>query len=136
MTDLPVRVLRRIAREARELLSSHRDAAAAPATDREGAEAARRLQRATIPADAHLAESIARRGGSTPDKRSVELDALAAHARQRLAFYRRRVYLGRGEGAKLAELERASAGAQERALRARRGGRASVDSPTRSKELT
>jgi hypothetical protein len=48
----------------------------------------------------------------------AELRAAAAHAEDRLALYRRRVYLGRGEPARLAELERISAGAAERLRRA------------------
>jgi hypothetical protein len=38
----------------------------------------------------------------------VDLKALALHARQRLALYRRRYLLGRGEPQRLAELERVS----------------------------
>lgn len=48
-----------------------------------------------------------------------ELEALAAHADQRLALYRRKVFLGRGEPRRLAELERMSAGATGRLRRAR-----------------
>jgi hypothetical protein len=59
----------------------------------------------------------------------TELDALARHARARLALYRRRIYLGRGQATKLAELERIATGAEGRARRAR-VARASVDSPT------
>jgi hypothetical protein len=47
-----------------------------------------------------------------------ELRALAAHARQRVALYRRRVLLGRGEPRRLAELERVSDGAAGRVKRA------------------
>ena len=36
----------------------------------------------------------------------AELKALVAHAEQRLALYRRRMYLGRGDPRRLAELER------------------------------
>ncbi len=129
MTDLHVRVLRRVARRARERLAAHRAAAAAPATERE-AEADRHLEQAASTADTRLSESLERRRRPAHDERAVaELDALAAHARQRLALYRRRVYIGRGRATKLAELERISAGAQERAQRARRGGRAG--NPTR-----
>jgi hypothetical protein len=48
-----------------------------------------------------------------------ELAALAKHASARAALYRRRMYLGRGEPARLAELERISKGAADRAARAR-----------------
>ena len=48
----------------------------------------------------------------------VDLKALALHARQRLALYRRRYLLGRGEPQRLAELERVSSGAAQRVRRA------------------
>jgi hypothetical protein len=60
----------------------------------------------------------------------AELDARAAHARQRLALYRRKMYLGRGQASELAELERIAAGAQERARRAR------AELPPQTKETT
>jgi hypothetical protein len=47
-----------------------------------------------------------------------DLRAEAAHARDRLALYRRRMYLGRGEPLRLAELERIADGAAERLARA------------------
>jgi hypothetical protein len=47
-----------------------------------------------------------------------ELRALARHADQRLALYRRRLYLGRGEPRRLAELERIAEGAAQRLRRA------------------
>lgn len=135
MTDFHVRVLRGVARRARERLSTHR-AAAAPATERE-AEDDRHLEQAAIAADARLSQSLERRRRPAPEEHSVaELDALAAHARQRLALYRRRIYLGRGQASKLAEMERISAGAQERAQRARRAGRADLESPMRPKDTT
>jgi hypothetical protein len=57
----------------------------------------------------------------SPRQPSVaEFAALARHAATRVALYRRRVYLGRGEPRKLAELERVSAGAHDRWKRARR----------------
>ena len=57
----------------------------------------------------------------SPRQTSVaEFAALARHAATRVALYRRRVYLGRGEPRKLAELERESAGAHDRWKRARR----------------
>jgi hypothetical protein len=49
----------------------------------------------------------------------VELRAAAQHARLRLALYRRRTYLGRGEPQRLAELERVAQGATDRVRRAR-----------------
>jgi hypothetical protein len=67
-----------------------------------------------------VSESGRQRDRGPEDQMIAELDAQATDARQRLALYRRRVYIGRGEGTKLAELERISAGAHERARRARR----------------
>jgi hypothetical protein len=49
----------------------------------------------------------------------AELQALADHATQRLALYRRKMYLGRGDARRLAELERIAAGAANRLRRAR-----------------
>jgi hypothetical protein len=48
----------------------------------------------------------------------VELRAAAEHARWRVARYRRRMYLGRGEPQRLAELERVARGADDRLRRA------------------
>jgi hypothetical protein len=134
--DLHVRLLRRVARRARQGL-----AGAAPATD--DAERAE-LQRASEVADERLSIAEARRrptpsappalapspGGSPgpdaerssgrPEPSIGELRALSAHAVQRLALYRRRMYLGRGEPRRLAELERIAAGARDRLSRARR----------------
>jgi len=56
---------------------------------------------------------------SARDPSLAELDALAQHARERLALYRRRVNLGRGDPRRLAELERIAKGAADRARRAR-----------------
>ena len=107
-----------------------------PATERE-AEADRHLEQAAITADARLSQSMERRRRPAPEEHSVaELDALAAHARKRLALYRRRIYLGRGQATKLAEMERISTGARERAQRARREGRAGLESSTRPKGAT
>jgi hypothetical protein len=47
-----------------------------------------------------------------------ELRAEASHAAQRLALYRRKVLLGRGDPRRLAELERISTMAAERLTRA------------------
>ncbi len=47
-----------------------------------------------------------------------ELMMQARYARERLALYRRRVYLGRGDPRHLAELERQSDGAAARLRRA------------------
>jgi hypothetical protein len=53
-----------------------------------------------------------------------ELGAEANHAAQRVALYRRKVLLGRGDPRQLAELERISTGTVERLKRAReRAGR-------------
>jgi len=49
----------------------------------------------------------------------AELKALADHAARRVALYRRRTYVGRGEPARLAELERIAKGAEARLRRAR-----------------
>jgi hypothetical protein len=49
-----------------------------------------------------------------------ELEGEAARARGRLALYRRRIYLGRGEARRLAELERELRGCEERLRGARR----------------
>ena len=135
MTDLHLRVLRRAARQARQRLLDHRAAAPEPGTEQEAA-ADQQLEQAATRADAQLADTMNRRRRPDEERQSVaELDALAAHARQRLALYRRRIYLGRGQDAKLAELQRASAGAQDRARRARRG-LAHADPDTRPKEPT
>lgn len=58
-----------------------------------------------------------------PDRRepsAQELRALASHAAERVALYRRRIYLGRGDPKRLAELERVAEGAAERLRRAER----------------
>jgi hypothetical protein len=49
----------------------------------------------------------------------VELRAASRQAGLRLALYRRRTYLGRGDPKRLAELERMAQGAAERLRRAR-----------------
>jgi hypothetical protein len=49
----------------------------------------------------------------------AELRALADHASRRLALYRRKMNLGRGEQRRLAELERIAKGAADRLRRAR-----------------
>jgi hypothetical protein len=54
---------------------------------------------------------------STPS--TAELRDLADHADLRLALYRRRLYLGRGNPRRYAELERAAHGARARFTRAR-----------------
>jgi hypothetical protein len=135
VTDLHLRVLRRAARQARERLLDHRAAAPAPATEHEAAIDGR-LEQAATRADAQLADTMKRRRRPDDEQQSVaELDALALHARQRLALYRRRIYLGRGRDSKLAELQRVSAGAQDRARRARRR-LTQLDSDTRPEETT
>ena len=61
----------------------------------------------------------------------AELRALSEHAALRLALYRRRVYVGRGDPDRLREYERIAHGAAERLRRAearehRAGGRKDV----------
>jgi hypothetical protein len=48
----------------------------------------------------------------------ADLRAESKHAARRLALYRRRVYLGRADGARLAEYERIAHGAAQRLRRA------------------
>ena len=55
--------------------------------------------------------------GETPIR---DLRAQSEHASLRLALYRRRVYLGRADGARLAEYERIATGAADRLRRAQR----------------
>ena len=50
---------------------------------------------------------------------AADLQALAEHAARRVALYRRRVYIGTGDPAHLAELQRTADGAAGRARRAR-----------------
>ena len=49
----------------------------------------------------------------------AELLALADHAARRVMLYRRRIYVGRGDPERLAELERIANGATARLRRAR-----------------
>ncbi len=49
----------------------------------------------------------------------ADLQAEADHARDKVALYRRKLYAGRGEMRRLAELEREAAGACGRLARAR-----------------
>jgi hypothetical protein len=69
---------------------------------------------ASEPRTTHAAASGA---GRTPS--IGELAALAKDADLRLALYRRRIYLGRGDARRLHELERISHGATDRLRRAR-----------------
>jgi len=55
----------------------------------------------------------------TSEPSLAELKALSQHAAQRLALYRRAVYVGRGDLGRLAELERVAEGAAGRLRRAR-----------------
>jgi hypothetical protein len=48
----------------------------------------------------------------------AELRALSEHASRRVALYRRKMYTGRGEPLRLAELERIASGAADRLKRA------------------
>ena len=50
-------------------------------------------------------------------QKSAELAAEARYAAERVALYQQRVYAGRADGRRLAELQRAAAGASERAAR-------------------
>jgi hypothetical protein len=63
-----------------------------------------------------MTRSIPSRGASLE-----ELRAEADYAAQRLALYRRKVLLGRGDTRRLSELERISMGAAARLERARAG---------------
>jgi hypothetical protein len=121
VSDFHLRVLQGAARSARERLASHR---ASPDTveTAETAKVDRQLQDASKAADAQVTKSLDRRRRPLSPAQSIaELDALATHARQKLALYRRRIYLGRGQPSKLAELERLSLYAAARAKSARRG---------------
>ena len=137
MTDGHLRLLRRIARQARRRLESAR------AADRPAAAAQTRLsdlERAHEVAEVRLSAAQARRRrgpaaaapapdeaplrgpggpGGRHERSTAELKALADYATQRLALYRRRIYLGRGEPRRLAELERIAKGASDRLTRAR-----------------
>jgi hypothetical protein len=57
---------------------------------------------------------------ASPPPSVPELQALADHAKHRLALYRRRTYVGQGDPQRLAELERIAQGAAERLRRARK----------------
>jgi hypothetical protein len=54
------------------------------------------------------------------DRIAADLAAEARHAADRVALYQQRVYSGRADGRRLAELQRVAAGAADRAARARR----------------
>jgi hypothetical protein len=53
-----------------------------------------------------------------PSPSVIELRAFSEHAKLRVALYRRRTYVGRGDPARLAELERIAQGAADRLRRA------------------
>ncbi len=59
--------------------------------------------------------------GASPGREPsiAELQAEADHARDRVALYRRKLYAGRGEMRRMAELEREAAGAAGRLARAK-----------------
>jgi hypothetical protein len=61
------------------------------------------------------------------DRRAADLAAEARHAAERVALYQQRIYSGRADGRRLPELQRAAAGAADRAARARR--KAEDDAP-------
>lgn len=72
-----------------------------------------------------------RRARQAAEKRAVvlrELEAVAHHAQQQVALYRRRLYAGKGELPRLAELEREASGAEARLHRAREAERTGVPS--------
>lgn len=71
-----------------------------------------------VPPDAPSPDGPAR-GSGAREPSLADLQALATHAQQRLALYRRKFLLGRGEPQRLAELERVSNGAAQRVRRAR-----------------
>ena len=50
----------------------------------------------------------------TPEQQAAQLAAEARYAADRVALYRQRMYAGRGDPLRLAELERIAAGAAER----------------------
>ena len=126
--DLHLRLLRRVARRAR------RDADTGRHDEASGAS----LRLVSEVADARLAAAQARRNAPSPGARTAgkpspsdagagaarrepsiaELRALLAHAGQRVALYRQRMYVGRGNPRRLAELERIAAGARGRLARA------------------
>jgi hypothetical protein len=58
-----------------------------------------------------------------------ELEAVAKHASDRLALYRRRVYVGRGDLPRLAELTRIADGAAKRLATAKEIARAASRRP-------
>jgi hypothetical protein len=64
-----------------------------------------------------------RRRPAPPEPSVDELQADATYATERLALYRRKILLGRGEPQRLAELERISTAAAGRLRRARDRGR-------------
>ena len=64
-------------------------------------------------------ERRARAAQTKRDNAVRDLEAVASHAQQQLALYRRRMYLGKGEPRRLAELEREAEGAAARVRRAR-----------------
>jgi hypothetical protein len=55
----------------------------------------------------------------TPSQKAADLAAEARYAADRVALYQQRVYSGRGDTRRLAELQRIAAGAADRAARQR-----------------
>lgn len=101
------------------------------AEERPAGAAARRRPAPSIAPEARIAAGPSAADGEPagvvppPGRAQIaELRALSTHAGERLALYRRRVYLGRGEPRRLAELERIAAGARDRLTRALRRERA------------
>jgi hypothetical protein len=136
--DFHVRLLRRVARDARRRVRLN----GPPGEHEEGSLKHARsteLARASAVAEARLASAHdrRRRASSAPPEAPpanvtplAELEAVAAHASQRAALYRRRVLLGRGEPRRLAELERRASGAEARLRRARASDSATHDGST------
>jgi hypothetical protein len=81
-----------------------------------------------------LAKGLAKLGWGTseymvPGPTLRELQDVAKHASDRLALYRRRVYVGRGDLSRLAELTRIAEGAAKRLARAKEIARAASRRP-------
>jgi hypothetical protein len=87
-----------------------------------------------LPRDERVAKRLAKpnRGTSeymAPAPTLRELQAVAKHASDRLALYRRRMYVGRGDLPRLAELTRIAEGAARRLATAKKAARAASRRP-------
>jgi hypothetical protein len=121
MSDRHTNLLRRVARGWRRRADAEQPDGPVGAARQQDAE-----QSAALAAARLAAAEVRRRPPVPPTAPApgdgpplVELEAIARHADQQLALYRRRIYLGRGEPRRLAELERIADGAGKRARRAR-----------------